>query len=191
MAKRQLVTPLELVERIPDFEGREVIAVGVEVPGISGGLNDALTVEPTVLHIGDPVAVVTIGRVKTVDHEPFDKKDLDGSLRRVQVVAVDEAHVIRDVASLDALLAGQRAAIDAAIIASEESEGIHRLPMNADEDDEDDDEATVMARQHNQGVHADGLRPECQLCTLEAEFAAEENGTSIEEELARRPVPAS
>ena len=46
-----------------------------------------------------------------------------------------------------------------------------------------------MARAHNQGVHADGLRPSCKLCVLEAEYAAEENGTSVEEELAKRPVP--
>ena len=188
MAKPQLVTPLDLVDAIPDFEGLPVVCVGVEVPGISGGLNEALTVSPVVLHHGEEFALLIRGRVRKINHEPVDKEELDGAQRRIQVGTVAEAGFV-PVDAVDGLLDAQRKAIDEARIAAERREGIHRLPLAEAGGDEDDPEQ-AMTRAHNQGVHSDGLRRECALCHLEAEFAAEENGTTVEQEFEARTPPA-
>ena len=91
MAKVQLITDIELVDAIPDFEGLTVVAIGVEVPGISGGLNEAMTVSPVVLHHGEDFALVIRGRIRKINHEPIDKEELDGPQRRIQVGTVTEA----------------------------------------------------------------------------------------------------
>ena len=185
MAKRQLTTPLELVEALPEFEGLPTIAVSLEVRGVEGGFNDGLTISPVVLHRGDEVNLVMRGVVEDILHKVV--KDADG-WRRAHVLRVDAGFIV-DAAAVDGLLADQRARVKAAVIEAEKLEGIHRLPLTGDGDEDDED--AVMARQHNGGGHQDGLRPGCSLCRLEAEFAAEENGTTVEEELEARKAPAS
>lgn len=181
MAHPQLVTPLDKVAALTPFEGRPVISVGLESPGAAGGLRDALTVDPVEFSHDQLVAVILIGPVAKIRFEEV--KDTDG-LRRVHVMQVDEAAII-DPAAVEGLLADQREKVQAAIIEAERQQGIHRLPTGDGDGDEDDPEV-VAGRIHNSGGHTDGLRDDCPLCRLEAEVAAEENGTTVEEEFEKR-----
>ena len=181
MAKSRLSTPLEQIEQLPEFEGEPTIAVSLEIRGVEGGFNDGLTIAPQVFHRGDEVYLVVHGVVEDILHKVV--KDAEG-WRRAHVIRVQSGAII-DATSADGLLADQRAAIEQARIEAERVAGIERLPLGDDTFDEDD-EAQVLARQHNSQMHQDGLRDACPLCKLEAEFAAEENGTSVEDELAKR-----
>lgn len=189
MAPAELITDLAKIEALTPFEGVPVIATSIEVPGLSGGLNDAMRVDPVEMHMEDEGVLIIKGAVKKIRFDPV--KDSDG-VERVHIWRVVEATVVDEDVVAD-ILAKQRQRIDEARVAAEKLQGIHRLPMGVDNDEDDgdeDDEATVMARAHNQGVHQDGLRPSCTLCLLEAEYAAEENGTTVEDELAKRAVPS-
>jgi hypothetical protein len=67
-----------------DFEGAPVKGVGVEIRNASGGLNDALEVDPVVLHGGDTVWVVLQCDVTAITHKPV--KGDEGSWQRVHVM---------------------------------------------------------------------------------------------------------
>ena len=180
----ELITDLAKIEALTPFEGDPVVATGIEVPGLSGGLNDALRVDPIELHKDEETVLVVKCSVKKIRFDPV--KDTD-SWERVHIMRVSEVAIV-DEAAVAEILETQRKRIEEAVVAAEKREGIHRLPLAEAGDGDEDDEEAVMARHHNSGSHKDGLRPECVLCRLEAEMAAEENGTTVEEELERRQV---
>ncbi len=182
MPKTKLITPLDQIEALPEFEGEPTIAVSLEIRGVEGGFNDGLTIAPVVFHRGDEVDLVVHGVVEDILHKVV--KDADG-WRRAHVIRVSSGTII-DGKVAENLFADQRKAIEEARIEAEKRDGIHRLPLSAAGTEDEDDEAMVMARQHNAQAHKDGLRPDCALCRLEAEYAAEENGTTVEEELEKR-----
>jgi hypothetical protein len=182
MAKTQLITDMAKIEGLSEFEGDPVIAIGIEVPGLSGGLNDALRVDPVELHKGEECVLIVRGTVAKIRFEPV--KDSE-SWQRVHILKVEEAGLV-DGAVVDGLLAAQREKIEAARIDAERAQGIHRLPLADDAEEEDAEVAAERA--HNQGVHSDGLRPECLLCRMEAEAEAEENGETVDAVLDRRAV---
>ena len=179
----ELITDLAKIEALSPFEGTPVIATSIEVPGLSGGLNDALRVDPVEMHMEDEGVLIIKGAVKKIRFDPV--KDSE-CVERVHIWRVVEATVVDESVVAD-ILEAQRQRIQAAVIEAEKREGIHRLPL-AEVGDEDDPEQ-VMTLQHNAGAHQDGLRRDCALCALEAEFAAEENGTTVDQEFEARTPP--
>lgn len=154
MAKDQLVTPLDKIEALPDFEGLPTIAVSLEVRGIDGGFNDGMTVDPVILHKGDTVFLLVEGVVAGINHKPIEEAN---AWRRAHVVKVNAGTIVtREFA--EAQLDAQRQAI-------EEAKGIARLPFGDD-----------LQEAHDRGEHADGVVEGCPDCDLEAELAAQENG---------------
>lgn len=109
------------------FEGHDVIASGVEMPGASGGLNKALAVNELELHHGDRGVLAIEYEVGKVRFDPV--KDTD-CLQRVHVLIVQNAVPVDDQAITDAL-ERQR-------VRQEEAAGIARLPMPDDPDGPDD-----------------------------------------------------
>lgn len=116
------------------FEGHDVIASGVEMPGASGGLNKALGVNALELHHGDPCYLILETRVEKVRHDKI--KDTD-ALQRVHVLKVLNATPIDEGAV--------REALDEQVKLQEAAAGIQRLPLDEttdnDEPDEDPDES--------------------------------------------------
>lgn len=76
------------------FEGHPVTEVGVEMPNAAGGLQDAMKLDPVEMEIADEGFIVLAYQVKKVRHEPIDKDDYEGPLRRVHVLHVTEAALI-------------------------------------------------------------------------------------------------
>lgn len=103
------------------FEGHDVIASGVEMPGAGGGLNKALRVNHLELHHGDRVVIVLDCEVTKLR---FDSVKDTEALERVHVLRVDNATTI-DEALVSEALEAQR-------IRVEEAQGVHRLPMDGD-----------------------------------------------------------
>lgn len=112
--------------QLTDFEGRDVIASGVEMPGASGGLNKALAVDGLELHHGDRVLLVVDTEVVKVRFDPVKDTDV---LQRVHVLRVDNAAQVDEQTVQDAL--------DQQRIKVEEAAGVTRLPYS-DTDEADD-----------------------------------------------------
>lgn len=115
------------------FEGTPVLSSGVTMPGASGGLNKALTVNGLELHKGDKVVLAVECTVAELRFPPV--KDTDG-VQRVHVLKVENAAVIDD-ATVGEALEAQRVKV-------EEAKGITALPFEdpdpaADVDDPTDE----------------------------------------------------
>lgn len=113
-----------------DFEGHDVIAYGIEMPGASGGLNKALRIDKLVLHHGQTVRVVIEAEVVKVRHDIV--KDTD-ALERTHVLKVQNAAVVGEELVAEIL--------DAQRKRNEEAQGIHALPFPEEEGEDTDDEA--------------------------------------------------
>ncbi|HMJ75129.1 MAG TPA: hypothetical protein VK507_04105 [Iamia sp.] len=113
------------------FEGSPVLSSGVTMPGASGGLNKALTVNGMELHKGDSVVLAVECTVAELRFPPV--KDTDG-VQRVHVLHVDNAAVIDHTVVA--------AALEAQLLKVEESKGVTRLPYaDTDEAEDSDDPA--------------------------------------------------
>lgn len=117
---------------LQEFEGRTVVASGVEMPGASGGLNKALVVNDLELHHGDTGVLVIEFTVGKVRFDPI--KDTD-QLERVHVLRVTNASPVDEGLVRDVL--------DQQVVRQEEAKGIKRLPYSGDDPDAADDEAEV------------------------------------------------
>lgn len=161
------------------FEGDEVIAAGIEIPGAAGGLREAMQVEPIEIHKGDEVYVVLRCSLSKVRHDPI--KDTK-AWRRVHILETVEAAIV-DPAVVKDYLATQTARIKAA---KDALEGKQRLVGHDGDDSQvnpaaapppadgwSDDELAVMERQHSAGAH-DELRDGCPQCEAEKQALAEE-----------------
>lgn len=156
MAKEpQLVTPLDKLDKLSAFEGRQVLGVGVEIPGAGGGLRDALTIDPQEFHYGETVFVVIEGKVGKLRFDPI--ADAGEAVKRVHVLDV-QAATIAERETVERLLDEQAQRI-------EQAKGLQRLPF--------DDE---LHDAHESGDHAEGLVEGCADCDHEAELAAKEAG---------------
>lgn len=117
------------------FEGVPVVSSGFTMPGASGGLNKALTVNNLELHRDDEVTLAIRCKVKQLNFPPV--KDTDG-VQRVHVLDIEGVAVI-DGDTVQAALDAQRERVD-------EAAGIRRLPAGngaegdayVDPDDADD-----------------------------------------------------
>lgn len=109
------------------FEGHNVIASGIEMPGASGGLNKALRVNNLELHHDDEGVLVIRYRVAKVR---FDRVPDSNCLERVHVLKVLNATTIGEEVVADAL--------DAQTRRNEEAQGVHRLPLDGDHQQDPD-----------------------------------------------------
>jgi hypothetical protein len=120
------------------FEGIPVVSSGFTMPGASGGLNAALTVNNLELHKDDEIVLAISCKVRALNFPPV--KDTDG-VQRVHVLDVKGVAVIDEDTVAEALEA-QRVRV-------EEAQGIKRLPPgDADvysDDDEPDDPGDAPA----------------------------------------------
>lgn len=146
---------------LDDFEGQQVLAVGIEIPGAAGGLREALNVDPVQLHKGDVAYVLLKTTTGKIRFDPV--KDTQG-LRRVHILEVEEGMLV-DGALVDEHLAGQRARIAEAKLAKEAAEkgGVIQFPT---------DEELLEA--HEAGEHAAALVEGCVECQKEIDAEAAE-----------------
>jgi hypothetical protein len=110
---------------LDSFEGHDVIASGVEMPGASGGLNKALRVSDLQLHHGDRVTLVLDCEVVKLR---FDEVKDSDSLERIHVLRVHNAAPIDGDVVVE-VLEQQRRRV-------EEAKGVQSLPY-ADVDEPD------------------------------------------------------
>jgi len=82
-----------VAEPLDNFEGMPVLAVGIELPTASGGLNEALAVDPDTWHVGDEATIILRGPCKKIRYEPLAKVH---GLRRVHVFGIEQATVVDD-----------------------------------------------------------------------------------------------
>lgn len=136
--------------KLDDFEGRAVRQVGIEIPGVAGGLREAVKIDPQQFSQGEEGYIALHWTCAKVRFEPIDRDDPGGDQRRVHVFAVDEAAII-DGDLVAGHLAEQRERI---ALAKEQAAGIARLG-NEDQ----------LRADHREGLHdgdaAVDLCPSC------------------------------
>lgn len=113
------------------FEGKPVVAVGVEIRNAAGGLQEALKFDPVEWPQGAEQFIVLRCLVKAIDHEPVDKDNYSGPQRRVHVLHAAEAFPI-DAGVVEAELAEQRERIKRERIKREEEESGQPGMVDAD-----------------------------------------------------------
>lgn len=113
-----------------EFEGAPVTQVGVEIRNASGGLNDALEVDPVVLHGGDTVWVVLQCDVTAINHKPV--KGAEGNWQRVHVMRATDV-TLMDAPAVKKAINDQRSRIQKY---REAQKGVQRMFDGEGEDDE-------------------------------------------------------
>jgi hypothetical protein len=108
---------------LPDFDGMPTVAAGIEVRNISGGLNEAMAIEPRLLHRGDVVYVLAECKVADINHKAVDKDDPASPWRRIAVMSASAATVL-DPQDAKPAVDAQRQRI---LKAKEEAAGIQRI----------------------------------------------------------------
>lgn len=109
-SKTQGVNPTVLDK----FDGREVIMCSVAIPNASGGLHDALALDPVLLHTGDEIDIVLRCTVGPISFDPIlDKGEDTGYYNRVAKLHANRGLII-DGKVVDAEFVKQRAKLDAA-----------------------------------------------------------------------------
>lgn len=141
---------------LTDFEGLPVRQVGIEVPGVAGGLRDAIKIDPQEFHQGDEGYLTLRWKVGKVRFEPIDKEDPAGDQRRVHVFNVLSAAIVDGEQPAATALEDQKRRI-------EEAAGIARL----------DFEGEAKKLEHEDGKHQE-LVDGCPLCDEEVEAEADE-----------------
>jgi hypothetical protein len=106
---------------LENFEGNPVTAVGVEVRNAGGGLSEALSVDPVMLHGGDTVYVVMRCDVTGVNHKPI--KGDEGNWKRIHVMRATDA-TIMDSAAVRKAIDSQRERIKKEM---ERRQGVSRM----------------------------------------------------------------
>lgn len=148
--------------KLEPFEGVDVLAAGIEIPGAAGGLRDAMKIEPQQFHAGDRLYVVLECDVAKIRFDPIQS---DGELlawRRVHVLAAQAATFV-DGAMVKEAIESQKRKIQ---LAAEAAAGIGRLEF---------DGAEEAIQAHTDGLHSAGLVPGCPRCDEEAAAATDED----------------
>lgn len=115
--KTQGVNPTVLGE----FDGREIIMCSVAIPNASGGLHDALALDPVMLHTGQSVDIVLRCIVGRISHDPIlDKGEDTGYYNRVASLSAQRGMII-DASVVDAEFVKQRTKLD-------EARGVQAIP---------------------------------------------------------------
>lgn len=162
---------------LSSFDGLDVLRATIAVTGAGDGLSEAMKVDPQEFHHGEELYVVLKCEVAKVRFDPI--KDTD-ALIRVHILKAGDATIV-DKGLVGPLVAEQAERIR---LAKEAAAGVRRLEFA----DDNDDEADVLHRQHEAGVHEDGTRDGCPDCETELELEAEESGEDIDTIRGRRRV---
>lgn len=124
---------------IPDFEGEDVEAIAIEIPGAAGGLQDALAFDPILIKRHDIIYCVLRLRCDKVRFEPIPKKE---TIRRVCIMTPVDANgdpgggMFVDAEFIEKRLNEHNEKVR---VAKEQKAGIFRLDSEkGDGDDEDD-----------------------------------------------------
>lgn len=161
MKDTDLAGALADTSKLADFEGLAVRQVGIEIPGVAGGLRDAVKIDPQEFHQGDEGYIALNWRCVKVRFEPVDKDEPDGDQRRVHVFEVQTAMIVDESIVGDQITA-QRERIR---IAKEKAAGIARLDFDPDN----------FAAGHAAGKHQKLVKG-CFACDEEVEAVNEESG---------------
>lgn len=121
--------------QLTEWEGKQVVAAGIEIPGAAGGLQDAMAIDPAEFESGETVYVVLACVVRKVAFEPIKKGDYTGDQRRVHTFDTEGAVIVDKDLVAEAVNA-QTAKIQAA---REAEEG--RLNFGIKADPEEGDQA--------------------------------------------------
>lgn len=79
------------------FDGRPVIMASITIPNAGGGLHDALSLDPVLLHTGDEVDVLLRCTVGKITHDPILNKGADtGNYSRVATLHADKGTIMAD-----------------------------------------------------------------------------------------------
>lgn len=158
---------------LAQFEGNDVMAARIEIPGAAGGLRDAMEFDAIELHLGDEVYVAIHCRTKKVRFDP-ESKEHPERLVRVHVLEALTA------AFIDDELVGEQLRTHKLRVAKqrEEAAGVQQL-----EDALDDDvpaiEPAVMTVAHDSGMHHGVTVAGCPRC-------AERNADRADDDRAAR-----
>ncbi len=96
------------------FDDREIIMCSVAIPNASGGLHDALALDPVMLHTGQSVDIVLRCTVGRISHDPIEDKGEDtGYYNRVASLSAQRGMII-DAKIVDEEFAKQRKKLDVA-----------------------------------------------------------------------------
>lgn len=80
---------------LSSFEGSDVKATAIEIPNASGGLNEAMAVEPVELHHEETVYVVLECKVQKIRHDPImEKNEPTGDLTRVHILKAGRSTIV-------------------------------------------------------------------------------------------------
>lgn len=112
------------------FEGKQVAAVGVEMPNAAGGLQEAMKFDPIEWHHGDEGYIVLHYTTKKVRFDPMVQDQVE-PLRRVHVLHVTEAAPIDSEIVVEHL----RKHRERVARAKDEAEGKQRIPGIDDTDE--------------------------------------------------------
>lgn len=151
-----LAAALADTSKLDPFEGVDVLAAGIEIPGAAGGLRDAMKIDPQQFHAGERLYVVLECDVAKIRFDPIQSGDEMVGWRRTHVLSAQAATFV-DADLVAEAIASQKRKIE---LANEAANGIGRLPY---------DEDALVA--HREGLHAAGRVPGCVEC--ENEEAAE------------------
>lgn len=87
-------------EERPDlgqYDGRDIITASIVIPGAGGGLHDALTLDPVLLHTGDEIDVLLRCKVEDIRHSVIkDKGEDTGDYDRVSKLVVLKGTILAD-----------------------------------------------------------------------------------------------
>lgn len=147
-----------MTAELGEFEGKDVIQVGVKFSGGATGLNEAMSMRPEVHHQGEEVYLIVRGKTK-IGFE--DVKDTD-CLKRVENV------VIKSAVYIDATLATEK--LEAQELMIEEAKGIARLALEPNQ---------PLIEAHQRHEHDDAREFGCPICD-EEELAEQEQREEAE-----------
>jgi hypothetical protein len=116
------------------YEGQPIVAAGVTINNASGGLHDAVSIDPVRLEVGDIVHVVLRCLVRPPQFDPVDKDNVRGPLKLVNRLHAEDATFV-DAELVGGLIDQQRARIDE--VKQREKDGHDERQLTLDDADDD------------------------------------------------------
>jgi hypothetical protein len=111
---------------LTDFEGKPVVRAGIEIPGVAGGLREALRIEPRESRQGETAWLALEVVTQKVRFDPVERDEPDGDQERVHVFVVQGATFV-DKDLVGSAIDTMR---DRVLKAKEEAAGVTRLPYD-------------------------------------------------------------
>lgn len=158
-------TALADTTKLPDYMGRPVVRSTISIRNAGDGLSEGLSIDPQVLQPGSTVYVVLECVVHAHDHDRLLDKGNDTGLMVLDQVLKAGTGTLMDADVVRDAIVEQAEKIERA---KDAAAGRAKLPY-PDE----------LAKQHADGVHAEGLVEGCPDC--DAEVAAAEAEAAVEQ----------